>query len=298
MKTSSHKLPGLRRWVRFNAVGTLGFGVQICVAYFLIAATNEPLLATALAVETAVLHNFSWHYFLVWKDQRQGKCADFLRRLLAFNATNGMVSLTGNLLFAWLIVERQHASAILANFLAIATCSLINFILCDKVVFRIATNRCYSSGISTSMHRAVRVIALVIVCYVVSTVTTRAQDAASPKFTLFGGPGIIRTQAISRGEVQAGVSLDEALPDAGEAFHSRSGILVRRQSLTSVQHSVCGLHGSLELGTERTGTDCKGNSLLVRSRIEAPSLCLCWLHETFFWHRQCCEFRWWGRLSA
>lgn len=225
MKTSSSKPPGLRRWVRFNAVGTLGFGVQICTASILIAATSEPLLATALAVETAVLHNFSWHYFLTWKDHRQGKCVDFLRRLLVFNATNGIVSLTGNLLFAWLIVERQHTSVILANLLAIAVCSLINFILCEKLVFRIATNRGHSSRISTSVHRVVRVIALVTFCFVVGTVTTRAQDAASPKFTLFAGPGIIRTQGISRGEVQAGVSLDEAPPDAGGGFSFEAGYL-------------------------------------------------------------------------
>lgn len=225
MKTGWHKLLRLRRWARFNGVGALGFGVQIFAAYTLIAVTNQPLLATALAVETAILHNFTWHYFLTWKDQRQGKWVDFLLRLLAFNATNGIVSLTGNLLFAWLIIERQHASAILANLLAIAVCSLINFLLCDKVVFRIPTNRNCGCGISNGTHRAVRVVALIIFCFVAGTVTTRAQDAASPKITLFAGPGIIKTQGVSRGEVQAGVSFDEAPPNVGGGFSFETGYL-------------------------------------------------------------------------
>jgi putative flippase GtrA len=175
MNTHRHKLPQLRRWAKFNCVGALGFCVQVCAAYIWIGVIkNSPLVATALAVETAVLHNFTWHYFLTWGDRRLGKSTDFFLTLLAFNATNGIVSLAGNLLFAWLILERKHLSPLLANFLAIALCSLINFALSEKVVFRIAPNRCYRCGISPSAHRVVRLVALVSFCFVASTITVRA----------------------------------------------------------------------------------------------------------------------------
>jgi putative flippase GtrA len=133
-------LQTLHRLAKFNAVGVLGFCVQLCAVYVFIRSFKiDPLVATALAVETAVLHNFIWHHFLTWKDRRSARWSDSFLKLLAFNATNGSVSLAGNLFFAWLIVERQKTSLLAANLLAMAACSLINFVLSDKIVFRIAT---------------------------------------------------------------------------------------------------------------------------------------------------------------
>lgn len=91
-----------------------------------------------MAVELAILHNFAWHNFLTWRDRRSGKWHDCLVRLLAFNAKNGSVSLAGNLLFAYWIVERQPISLLAANLLAICACSLINFTLNDRIAFRIS----------------------------------------------------------------------------------------------------------------------------------------------------------------
>jgi putative flippase GtrA len=128
----------LKRWVRFNAVGALGLFVQLSAVYVFIRSFKfGPLIASALAVETAVLHNFIWHHLLTWKDRRRGKWSDLLVRLLAFNVMNGGVSIAGNLLVAWLIFERQGASMLGANLLAIALCSFVNFVLSDKLVFRI-----------------------------------------------------------------------------------------------------------------------------------------------------------------
>jgi putative flippase GtrA len=139
--TARHKLQTLHRWTNFNAVGALGFCVQLSALYlFVVVFKIRPLVATALAVEAAVLHNFVWHHFLTWKDRRFGKWHGSLLRLLAFNATNGSISLAGNLFFAWLIVGRRQILLLAANLLAIAVCSLINFILSDKIIFRVATN--------------------------------------------------------------------------------------------------------------------------------------------------------------
>jgi putative flippase GtrA len=132
----------LQRLVRFNAVGALGFGVQLFAVYILIRSFQiNPLIATAVAVETAALHNFIWHHLLTWQERRCGKPSDFLVRLLAFNITNGAVSMAGNLFFAWLILERQWTSVLGANLLAVAFCSSANFVLSDKIVFRIVKPR-------------------------------------------------------------------------------------------------------------------------------------------------------------
>ena len=139
---SGRKLQTFHRWLKFNAVGALGFVVQLGSLWLLIRGFKiGSLTATALAVELAILHNFGWHNFLTWKDRPSEKWHDRLVRLLAFNATNGSVSLAGNLLFASVIVERRPVSLLAANLLAISVCSLINFALSDTIVFRIAAKQ-------------------------------------------------------------------------------------------------------------------------------------------------------------
>jgi putative flippase GtrA len=136
-----HEMQTLYRWAKFNAVGALGFCIQLGALWlFIVALRLSSLVATALAVEMAVVHNFVWHQFLTWKDRSSEKRYDWLKRLFAFNLTNGAVSLAGNLFFVWLIVGRQRIWLLGANLFAIAVCSVINFVLSDKLIFRIAAN--------------------------------------------------------------------------------------------------------------------------------------------------------------
>jgi putative flippase GtrA len=52
----------VERWLKFNAVGGIGIGVQLVVLAGLKSGLElNYLLATAVAVEVAVLHNFFWH---------------------------------------------------------------------------------------------------------------------------------------------------------------------------------------------------------------------------------------------
>jgi putative flippase GtrA len=136
-----HEMQTLYRWAKFNAVGALGFCIQLNALWlFIVALKLTSLVATALAVETAVVHNFVWHQFLTWKDRSSEKRYDWLKRLFAFNLTNGAVSLAGNLIFARLTVGRHRIWLLAANLFAIAVCSLINFVLTDRLIFRTAAN--------------------------------------------------------------------------------------------------------------------------------------------------------------
>ena len=123
------------RWLKFNVVGVVGIVVQLSALAALTAGLGvNYLVATALAVEAAVLHNFVWHERYTWADRpRVGRV---LSRLLQFNLTTGTVSVLGNLGLMRLLVGEAHIPALLANILAIATCSLANFLVSDRVVFR------------------------------------------------------------------------------------------------------------------------------------------------------------------
>ena len=56
------RLATLVRWLKFNAVGAAGIVLQLAVLLALKSGLHVSyLMATALAVEAAVVHNFFWH---------------------------------------------------------------------------------------------------------------------------------------------------------------------------------------------------------------------------------------------
>ena len=104
------------RWVKFNAVGGIGIGVQLAaLAVFRSLLHFNYLLATALAVETAVIHNFLWHERFTWADRPAARPVQSLARLAKFNLSNGGVSIVGNLLLMRLLVGELHLNYVLAD---------------------------------------------------------------------------------------------------------------------------------------------------------------------------------------
>lgn len=129
--------PLLERWLKFNAVGAMGICVQLLAVYLFGSVLKaSSLWATALAVEAAVLHNFVWHEHFTWTGRRAATRRHVFLRLLGFNATTGAVSIAGNLLFVSLLMRTAHTPLLAANLLSVAACSLINFVVSDKFVFR------------------------------------------------------------------------------------------------------------------------------------------------------------------
>lgn len=123
----------MSRAARFACVGAAGFAVQLLALSGLAAAGLPYLLATALAVETAVLHNFLWHERWTWADRPAS--SDRLVRLLQFNGTTAIISMAGNLGLMWLLVGRLHLPLPTANLLAVLTVGLLNFLSADRLVF-------------------------------------------------------------------------------------------------------------------------------------------------------------------
>ena len=127
---------GFFRWLKFNAVGGIGIAVQLAaLALFRSVLHLDYLMDTALAVETAVIHNFLWHERFTWADRPPQRLVHSLTRLGKFNTSNGLVSLVGNLLIMRALVGQFHMNYFVANLIAVATCSVVNFLLSDRFVF-------------------------------------------------------------------------------------------------------------------------------------------------------------------
>ena len=128
--------PGLLAWLKFNAVGIIGVGVQLGVlAIFRSGLDWSIRVATVAAVECAVLHNFVWHERWTWA-HRGLDWRRFPGRLLRFNVSNGLISIVGNVVLMELLAVRLHLNYVVSNLMAIGACSLLNFFLSDKLVFK------------------------------------------------------------------------------------------------------------------------------------------------------------------
>lgn len=155
----------LFRWIRFNAVGVLGFGFQLCVLAGLSRLFHlRDLTATALSVEFTLAHNFLLHETWTWSDRLRpwkktprcrnqgapaipgsvsnGNQAQERRRLrvlvrfLRFQFSNGLVSLLGNLFFVDLLTRRLEIPLLPAAAASILICSILNFLCAEFLVFK------------------------------------------------------------------------------------------------------------------------------------------------------------------
>jgi len=126
------------RWLKFNAVGALGIGVQLlALALFKGVFGIHYLIATAMAVETAVLHNFVWHEHWTWRDRNllEPGRRSLLGRLLRFHLSNGLVSILANVVLMRLFAGYFGLHYMVANLMAIAVTSIANFLLSELFVF-------------------------------------------------------------------------------------------------------------------------------------------------------------------
>ena len=117
----------MRRWLKFNAVGMIGAVVQLSVLAALTKLGVQYLVATTLAVECAVLHNYVWHTRWTWK----GRAGNLWR----FHLANGLVSVALNLIWMSVFKGWLGLPVVVANLLAITLTSVANFALGDRWVF-------------------------------------------------------------------------------------------------------------------------------------------------------------------
>lgn len=139
-----HPTSTLVRWCKFNLVGGIGIAVQFAALFLLKSVAHfNYLVATAIAVEAAVVHNFVWHEQFTWvertKIDRTKSDSDRWRRsgtrFMRFNLTNGAVSILGNLALMKVMVGQGHMNYLAANAIAITLCSFANFLVSETWVF-------------------------------------------------------------------------------------------------------------------------------------------------------------------
>ncbi len=117
---------------RYQMVGLAGVFVQLGMLSLLQSLFGlHYLAATVLAVETAVLHNYWWHWKWTWGARRAP-----LSSLARFQFTTGLVSILGNAAGVKLLVELTGLPSVAASAISIACLFFCNFLTADRFVFR------------------------------------------------------------------------------------------------------------------------------------------------------------------
>jgi len=122
------------RRTRFVIVGAAGFAVQLACLQALLSLQVQYLLATAIAVEAAILHNFVWHAVWTWRD-RPTHAAELVGRFVRFNSVSAAASILGNVAIVWALVHGLRVPVAAANALAVAMVSVLNYAGLERWVF-------------------------------------------------------------------------------------------------------------------------------------------------------------------
>lgn len=127
----------IKRWFRFNAIGMMGTGVQLVVIFFLRTLFQlNYFIATMIAVQCSLIHNFFWHQRWTWKNSVSTGRRESFQRFLKFNSTSGTISMMGNLGFTSILVQAVHLPYLVSNILAIGGCNVLNFVLANNFAFQ------------------------------------------------------------------------------------------------------------------------------------------------------------------
>ncbi|HTM13247.1 MAG TPA: GtrA family protein [Bryobacteraceae bacterium] len=122
---------------RFSLVGFMGALLQLTLVWLLTTCFGLfSSAATLVAVELTILHNFIWHERFTWGNRGPKSSRQLVLRLWRFHAGNGLISLAGNTVLMCCLVDRLKAPVMPAAIGAIVLCSLANFLIADRWVFR------------------------------------------------------------------------------------------------------------------------------------------------------------------
>ena|SRR5688572_3832619 len=125
------------KWLRFNAIGAMGVAVQLLVVIFVRYFFDvSPFVATFIAIQFALIHNFVWHQRWTWRNNRIAGRKACLKRFVRFHSSSGTISVVGTLGFTALLLQTLNLPYVVCNLMAIGACNIANFLFSHTFVFQ------------------------------------------------------------------------------------------------------------------------------------------------------------------
>lgn len=94
------------------------------------------MVAGACAIELAIIHNFTWHYFLTWRERVAHTARDYLTRLLKYNLVTASIDFVVNLTVLYVLTEYFGVYYLVANIVGMLAGPVLKFLANEFLIFR------------------------------------------------------------------------------------------------------------------------------------------------------------------
>ncbi|MCD6594335.1 GtrA family protein [bacterium] len=126
-----------KRIFKFQIVAWGGTIVNLGVLWLLKGQLDVNLvIAGACAIELAIIHNFTWHFFVTWRDRVNRNLSDYLIRLAKYNAITASIDFTINLGILWLLTTYFGVNYLLADIIGMIAGPIFKFSANELLVFK------------------------------------------------------------------------------------------------------------------------------------------------------------------
>ena len=127
----------LKRILKFQAVALGGTVVNMGMLWLLKGHLQWPvLIAGACAIELAIIHNFTWHYFKTWKERVAHSGKDFFIRLLRYNIVTASIDFLVNLTVLYVLTKYFNVYYLLANGFGMLAGPVLKYLANEYLIFR------------------------------------------------------------------------------------------------------------------------------------------------------------------
>jgi len=129
--------PKVRRIIKFQVVAIGGTVVNMTTLFLLRGRADLPLIASgAIAIELAIIHNFTWHYFKTWRERVQHTTKDYLKRLVQYNIVTASIDFSVNLTFLWFLTKVVGLHYMLSNLFGMMAGPVLKYFANDILIFQ------------------------------------------------------------------------------------------------------------------------------------------------------------------
>ncbi len=144
--TARLKEISLKKLIYFHLIAWTGTLVHLAVLWLAHGVLKVPLLiAGALAVEVAIIHNFTGHYFITWKDRISRSPRNYFQLLLRYNLVTASIDLVVNLGILWLLTHFLGVHYLIASITGQLLGPLFKLLANEFLVFPKLTHKQSSS---------------------------------------------------------------------------------------------------------------------------------------------------------
>jgi len=127
----------VRRIIKFQFVAWCGTLVNMGVLWVLKGLLDVPLiLAGACAIELAIIHNFTWHYFLTWRERVAHTVSDYFTRLVKYNLVTASIDFVVNLTVLYVLTKYFGVYYLVANIIGMLAGPILKFLANEFLIFR------------------------------------------------------------------------------------------------------------------------------------------------------------------